>query len=89
MELSDFIMLHAEQKKLVVLHKGVLIGKRKEADLIVFLFYLDKFYVETFCNTKTKVVSEYRVFAQTKLLQTYLESIAIDELFTEWPNEVL
>ena len=83
MELSDFIMLNAEQKKLVVLHKGVLIGKRNGVDLIIFLFDLDKFYVETFCNTKTKAVAEYRVFAQTKLLQPYLESITIDELFTE------
>ena len=81
MKLSDFIMLHPEEKKLVVLHKGVLIGKRKEPELIIFLFQLDKFYVETFCNTKTKDVSGYRVFAQTKLLQPYLESITIDELF--------
>ena len=83
MELSDFIMLNAEEKKLVVLHKGVLIGKRKDFELIIFLFHLDKFYVETFCNTKTKQVSEYRVFAQTKLLQPYLENITIDELFKE------
>ena len=83
MELSDFIMLNAEEKKLVVLHEGVLIGKRKEPELIIFLFDLDKFYVETFCNTKTKEVSEYRVFAQTKLLQPYLENIPIDQLFKE------
>ena len=51
MELSDFIMLDAEEKKLVVLHKGVLIGKRKEPELIIFLFDLDKFYVENFCST--------------------------------------
>ena len=83
MELSDFIMLNAEEKKLVVLHDGVLIGKRKAPEMIVFLFDLDRFYVETFCNTKTKEVSEYRVFAQTKLLQPYLETIAIDQLFRE------
>jgi hypothetical protein len=81
MELSDFIMLNAEEKKLVVLHDGVLIGKRKSPELIIFLFHLDKFYVETFCDTKTKAVSEYRVFAQTKLLQPYLETIIIDQLF--------
>jgi hypothetical protein len=83
MELSDFIMLNAEEKKFAVLHQGVLIGKRKGPELIVFLFHLDKFYVETFCDTKTKDVSEYRVFAHTKLLQPYLENIAIDELFKE------
>ena len=83
MELSDFIMLNAQEKKLVVLHQGVLIGKRKGSELIIFLFQLDKFYVETFCNTQTKEVSEYRAFAHTKPLQPYLESIAIDELFNE------
>ncbi len=81
MELSDFIMLNAEEKKLVSLHKGVLIGKRKGHELLIFLFHLDNFYVEIFCNTKTKAVSEYRAFAKTKLLQPYLENIIIDELF--------
>ena len=83
MKLSDFIMLDPEEKKLAVLHRGVLIGKRKKPELIIFLFQLDKFYVETFCNTITKDVSGYRVFAQTKLLQPYLESITIDELFKD------
>ena len=83
MELSDFIMLNAEEKKWVVLHQGVLIGKIKGPGRIIFLFDLDKFYVETLCNTTTKQVSEYRAFAQTKLLQPYLENIAIDELFRE------
>lgn len=81
MELSDFIVLNGEEKKLLVLHEGVLIGKRKEPELMIFLFQLDKFYVETFCSTETKDVTEYRAFAHTKLLQPYLENIAIDELF--------
>ena len=81
MKLSDFTMLNGEEKKLVVLHEGVLIGKRKRPELIVFLFQLNNFYVETFCDTKTKDVIEYRVFAHTKLLQPYLEAITIDDLF--------
>jgi hypothetical protein len=83
MKLSDFTMLNGEEKKLVVLHEGVLIGKRKRPGLIVFLFQLNNFYVETFCDTKTKDVIEYRVFAHTKLLQPYLEAITIDDLFSE------
>jgi len=47
-----------------------------------FLFQMDHFYVETFCNLETKGVTQYRVFAHTKLLQPYLESIAIDSLFS-------
>jgi hypothetical protein len=81
MELSDFIMLDGEEKKLLVLHEGVLIAKRKEPESMIFLFQLDKFYVETFCNTETKDVTQYRVFEHTRLLQPYLENIAIDDLF--------
>ena len=83
MELSDFIMLNAEEKKLVVLHDGVLIGKRKTPGSIIFLFHLDKFYVETFCSIQTKEVLEYRMFRQTELLQPYLETITIDQLLKE------
>jgi len=83
MELSDFIVLNGEEKKLTVLHEGVLIGKRKKSESIIFLFQLDNFYVETFCNTITKDVTQYRAFAHTKLLQPYLETIAIDDLFRD------
>ena len=83
MKLSDFTMLTGEEKKLVVLHEGVLIGKRKKPELIIFLFQLDNFYVESLCDKKTKVVTEYRVFAHTRLLQPYLETIAIDDLFKD------
>jgi hypothetical protein len=83
MKLSDFIMLNGEEKKLALLHEGVLIGKRKKPVLIIFLFQLSNFYVETFCDIKTKDITEYRVFAHTKLLQPYLETIAIDDLFKE------
>lgn len=81
MKLSDFTMLNGEEKKHTVLHQGVLIGKIKRAGYIVFLFQLDNFYVETFCNLKTKDVTEYQVFADTKMLQPYLEAIALDDLF--------
>jgi hypothetical protein len=83
MKLSDFIMLNEEEKKFAVIHQGVLIGKRKKTGYIVFLFQLDNFYVETFGDTKTKAVTQYRVFANTKLLHPYLENIAIDNMFSE------
>jgi hypothetical protein len=81
MRLSDFIVQNEEEKKLAVLHKGVLIGKRKRPGSIIFLFQLDYFYVETFCSIETKEVTAYRAFAHTKLLQPYLESISIEDLF--------
>jgi hypothetical protein len=83
MKLSDFIMLNEEEKKFNLLHQGVLIGKRKRPESIIFLFQFQDFYVETHCNTNTKVVTLYQAFTHTKLLQPYLESIAIDDLFKE------
>jgi hypothetical protein len=81
MKLSDFIMLSEEKKKYAVLNEGVLISKRKLREYIVFLFQFDNFYIETFCNLTTKQVTQYRMFEHTVLLQPYLETIAIDDLF--------
>jgi len=80
MKLSDFILLNEEEKKLAVLHAGVLIGKRKEASSVAFLFQVENFYVETFFNPGNKAIREFRMFDQTALLQPYLEAIRIDEL---------
>jgi len=80
MKLSDFILLSEEEKKLAVLHSGVLIGKRKTLDSFTFLFQVNNFYVETCFNTCNKAIEEFRMFEQTALLQPYLETIRIDEL---------
>ena len=80
MNLSDFIMLNEDEKKLAVLHEGVLIAKRNYFDCVVFLFQLDSYYVETYCNIENKSIEEYRVFDNTKPLKPYLEAIPIDDL---------
>lgn len=80
MRLSDFILLDHEEKKLAVLHKGVLIGKRKTHLSMIFLFQVRGFYVETFFDITNKDIKEFRIFDHTKLLQPYLESIEIDDL---------
>jgi hypothetical protein len=80
MKLSDFIMLNEEEKKLAVLHRGVLIGKRKNHASMIFLFQFGHFYVETFCNSENKAVEEFRIFAGTRPLLPYLEQISIDDL---------
>ena len=80
MKLSDFILLNEEQKKMAVLHEGILIGKRNKFDYLVFLFQMDKYYVETYCNLKNKAIEEYRAFDNMKLLKPYLEAISIDDL---------
>lgn len=80
MKLSDFILLDKEEKKLAVLHEGVLIGKRKEPASVRFLFQVENFYVEACFNSINKDVEEFRMFDRTALLQPYLDSISIDGL---------
>ena len=80
MKLSDFILLHPDQKKLTVLHDGILIAKRKKDPCLVFLFQLDNFYVEMFCNLDNRTVQEYRSFGHTAALSPYLEEITLDGL---------
>lgn len=80
MKLSDFILLNGDQKKMIVLHEGVLIGKRKTVHSMVFLFHLGSYYVETYCNPENKEVEEYRAFGNCALLNPYLDSIPIDSL---------
>lgn len=80
MRLSDFILLKEEEKKLVVLHNGVLVGKRSNTDYMVFLFQLENYYVETFCNRRNKAIEEYRVFDGTGALSPYLDMIPLDGL---------
>jgi len=81
MKLSEFILLSEHEKKQVVLHEGVLIGKRMNPDCLVFLFQLNLYYVEAFCSLEEKAVVEFRVFEHTAPLSPYLEKISIDDLF--------
>jgi hypothetical protein len=80
MKLSEFIVLDENAKKLAVLHKGVLIAKRNHFESLVFLFQLNAYYVEAFCNPKNKSIEEYRVFDNLQTLHPYLETIALDDL---------
>ncbi|HJW16092.1 MAG TPA: hypothetical protein VJ499_03185 [Flavisolibacter sp.] len=80
MKLSDFILLNEEEKKFAVLHLGVLVGKRQLYGQMVFLFQLDSYYVETYCNWHSKAVEEYRVSDNIRTLSPYLESISLEGL---------
>jgi hypothetical protein len=80
MKLSDFILLEADEKKSVVLHQGVLVGKRNNDYSMIFLFRLSDYYVETYCSVETKAIEEFHVFNSLIPLTPYLESIEIDGL---------
>jgi hypothetical protein len=80
MTLSDFILLSEGEKKLVVLHQGILVAKRSKYPYLVFLFQMDNYYAEAFCNIQNKIIEEYRVFNHPSLLKPYLDTIKIDDL---------
>lgn len=80
MKLSDFILLKEDEKRLIVLHGGVLVAKRFCEGYCVFLFHLDKFYVEVYCGMADKAVREYRAYTEVDQLTPYLDSIALDGL---------
>ncbi len=77
MKLSDFILLDEKKKTFAVLHQGILVGKRRLHDCMIFLFQLEGYYVETWCNAENKAIEEFRVFENTQLLQPYLENISL------------
>jgi len=80
MKLSGFVLLSIEEKKIVVLHKGVLVGKKRGIGQLIFLFQVSAFYVEVICDLKQKKIQEYRAFGETKFLTSYLEAIQIEHL---------
>jgi hypothetical protein len=80
MNLSDFIVLNNEEKNAVLLHQGVLVGKRYSEDLTIFLFRLHNFYAELVCNVRTKKVEEFRALTSEKPLHPYLEAISLEGL---------
>jgi hypothetical protein len=80
MRLTEFILLSEEEKKVVVLHQGILVAKRSRYPYLVFLFQMDNYYAEAFCNVQNKAIEEYRVFNHPSLLTPYLEQIGIDDL---------
>jgi len=80
MRLSEFILLNEDEKKLTVLHQGVLLAKRSSFESMVFLFQLGSYYVEAYCNPANKAIEEYRMFENIDVLQPYLEAIPIDKL---------
>jgi hypothetical protein len=82
MNLSNFILLRDEEKKMFLLHDGILVAKRTNYECIVFLFQVNTFYVEAFCNLENKNVQEYRAFESTNALNPYLESIPLDDLLS-------
>lgn len=80
MKLSDFILLNEGDKKCAVMNNAVVLAQRTSPEFIIFLFQLDHYYVEAYCNKSNKSIEEYRVLPDTNAIAHYLEAIAIDDL---------
>jgi hypothetical protein len=80
MKLSEFILLSEAEKKWFISYQAVALAQRTYRHLIVFLFQLDDYYVEAYCNAADKTVEEYHVLPGTNAIRHYLEAISLDEL---------
>ncbi len=80
MKLSEFILLNEVDKKCAVMNNAVALAQRTYPDMIIFLFQLEDFYIETYCNIANKSIEEYRVLPDTNAIKHYLEAIPIDDL---------
>ncbi|MGN6616778.1 MAG: hypothetical protein ACTHJ5_06335 [Ilyomonas sp.] len=80
MKLSEFILLSETDKKSAIMNKAVGLAQRTYGNQIVFLFQLENYYVEAYCNVTSKAIEEYCILPDTNSISHYLESIPIDEL---------
>ena len=80
MKLSEFILLNEKDKKSAVMNNAVALAQRTSSDSIIFLFQLDYYYVEAYCNKASKAIEEYRVLPDANAISHYLEAIPIDDL---------
>lgn len=80
MKLSEFILLDEAEKKRSMMKQAVPLAKRTYGDVIIFLFQLEDYYVETYCNIADKTIGEYRVLPGINAISHYLDAIPIDDL---------
>jgi hypothetical protein len=80
MKLSEFILLNEGDKRCTVMNNAVALAQRIYPDVIIFLFQLDNYYVEAYCNKANKAIEEYRVLPDTNAISHYLEAIPINDL---------
>ena len=80
MKLSEFILLNEGDKKCTVMNNAVALAQRNYPDVIIFLFQLDNYYIEAYCNRDNRAIEEYRVLPDTNAISHYLEAIPINDL---------
>lgn len=80
MKLSEFILLNEQGKKSALMNNGVALAKITAPHVVIFLFQMDCYYIEAYCNKASKAIEEYRVLPDANAISHYLEGIPIDDL---------
>lgn len=80
MKLSEFIVLNEAEKKYAVMNNAVALATRTSPRFVIFLFQIEDYYVEAYCNPTDKRVEEYCVLPNINAIRHYLDSIPIDDL---------
>lgn len=55
-----------------------MIGERAEEFYQVMLYQVDAFYVEVYRHTHFNVITKFRGFTRTELLEPYLQEISLE-----------
>ena len=80
MKISEFIALNEAEKKYAVMNNAVALATRTSPGLVIFLFQIEGYYVEAYCNAASKSIEEYCVLPGINAIGHYLEAITIDDL---------
>lgn len=80
MKLSEFIVLNEAEKKHAVMNYAVALATRTTPGFMIFLFQLEGYYVEAYCNVNQKTIEEYCVLPGVNAIGHYLQAIPIDNL---------
>jgi len=80
MKLSEFIVLDEADKKQAVMNNAVALATRTSPGVIIFLFQIEDYYVEAYCNVTSKKIEEYCVLPGVNAIEHYLEAIPITDL---------
>lgn len=80
MDTYSFDALTNEQKRSLLLKRGVILGRRTYNEFKTTLFALDNIYVEVLYNIETKNMACMRSSDSIELLDPYLDAIDITAL---------
>jgi hypothetical protein len=80
MSFHQFVLLDALAKSELLYKEGIYIGKQKQGDQISVLYQLDFFYIEIVYKKYRYSISQMKCYTSTKILDSYLEQVLIEEL---------